>query len=503
MSVVAQARIGRLDRPIEPQPPGTFRCLIVGAGAAGRAIARDLRHCPEYGLWPIGFVDDGRAARGAFRLPVVGGAAELDRLIREQEADAVVIAIPSLSAQRIRQLAREAARSGAMVRFLPSFGAAIERDARVHDLRHLRINELLGRPERHVVRPETHAYLQGRRVLVTGAGGSIGSELCRQLRSMDPSRLYLLDHDETNLQRLQLELTGESLLDSDDLVIADVRDRSRMAQLFAQLRPEVVFHAAAHKHLPLLERHVCEGVKSNVLGTLNVAQAALEARTERLILISTDKAADPSSVLGATKRIAEMVLQAHSGIGADLSSVRFGNVLGSRGSLLSILAEQIENGDEITITDPLAERYFMTIEEAAGLVVEAGSMADGATTFVLDMGEPVLILDLLRGYARQFNLDPDRLPVRYTGLRPGEKLRESVIGTGEHLEPTPHPKVRAIVQRPLPERFSYHLDCLLRCAADNRPEETSRYLHALIPEYLPAAELVSSVPDRSLYADDF
>ena len=485
------------------QPHGSLRCLVVGAGAAGRTLARDLRRCPDLGLWPIGFLDDDPHARGAGGLPVLGTTAEIDRLAVIHGADVVLIAIPSLPARSIRRLAETAARSGAAVRFLPSFGAALEREAHMHDLRHLRVNELLGRPETRVVRPQSRAYIEGRRVLVTGAGGSIGSELCRQVRALGPEALFLLDHDESNLQRVQMELTGESLLDSDELLIADVRDGERIRQLFSTHRPQVVFHAAAHKHLPLLERHPSEGVKSNVLGTRLLLEAALEFGSERLILISTDKAADPVSVLGATKRLAEMVLQARTGMGTRLASVRFGNVLGSRGSLLSILAEQMEKGDDITVTDPQVSRYFMTIEEAAGLVVEAGGMAEDAETFVLDMGEPIQVLDLVRNYAMQSHLDPDALPIRYTGLRPGEKLRETLVSHGETILATSHPKINAVAPLPVSPSFSHDLERLLRSAQANRIDEVRQCLGALVPEYEPSLGKTSASLAPALYADDY
>src|SRR5215470_12299153 len=235
--------------------------------------------------------------------------------------------------------------------------------------------------------PPCSAALSGARVLVTGAGGSIGQELCRQIRGHGPSALHMLDHDESNLHGLQLGLDGEALLDSHEVIIADIRDAARIRQVIASARPDVVFHAAAHKHLPLLELHPCEAVKSNVLGTQNVVRGALEAGAGRLVLISTDKAADPRSVLGATKRLAEMIVQASAGGPARVCSVRFGNVLGSRGSFLSVVAEQVERGDPVTVTDPEATRFFMTVEEAVGLVLASAPMAEYGETFVLDMGE--------------------------------------------------------------------------------------------------------------------
>jgi FlaA1/EpsC-like NDP-sugar epimerase len=473
------------DAASEPRP-GALRCVVVGIGDAGQTVARDLRRIPELGLWPVGFVDDGGRRPDISGIPVLGPVAELDRAVLAAGADVVVLAIPGLPGREIRLIAQAAARAGVGVRYLPSLGGALVRDTRVPDLRRVRVHELLGRAEARVVRPRSRAFIEGKRVLVTGAGGSIGSELCRQLRGLDPGALFLLDHDESNLHRLQLELTGKALLDSSDLLVADIRDADRLRQLFRDLLPDIVFHAAAHKHLPLLERHPCEGVKSNVLGTRNLVEAALDVGCERLILVSTDKAAEPVSVLGATKRLAEMVLQEHAGMRTRLASVRFGNVLGSRGSLLSILAAQIESGDDITVTHPDVTRYFMTVEEAAGLVIEAATMAQAAETFVLDMGEPVRILDLVRRYAMQCDLDPDELPIRFTGLRPGEKLVETLVGPGEERMTTSHPRIQEIRPAPLPERFPYHLERLMRAARGNRIGELRGCLRDLIPDYMPS-----------------
>jgi len=342
-------------------------------------------------------------------------------------------------------------------------------------------------------------------VIVTGAGGSIGSELCRQIKRYGPSALYLLDHDESNLHRLQMKLEGQALLDNDELIIADIRDQGRIHQIFRSIRPEVVFHAAAHKHLPLLERHPSEGVKSNVLGTKNLVGAALETGVERFILISTDKAADPVSILGATKRIAEMVVQSRVGGATRFASVRFGNVLGSRGSFLTVLSEQIENGDEITVTHPDVTRFFMTVEEAVGLVIEAASMADTGQTFVLDMGEPVRIVDLVHTYATQMHVRPERLRIRFTGLRSGEKLYEELFSKSEERVATAHPKIMSTVPRPLPADFADRLDALLFAAGANRPaHEIKRFLAFVLPEYHAPVESANGNGHTLYpYPDDF
>jgi FlaA1/EpsC-like NDP-sugar epimerase len=302
-----------------------------------------------------------------------------------------------------------------------------------------------------------------------------------------------------------MQLEGQALLDNDDLIIADIRDAGRIHQIFRAVRPEVVFHAAAHKHLPLLERHPAEGVKSNVLGTKTLVGAALESGVERFILISTDKAADPVSILGATKRIAEMIVQLRAGGATKFASVRFGNVLGSRGSFLAVLSEQIEKGDVVTVTHPDVTRFFMTVEEAVGLVIEAASMAEAGETFVLDMGAPVRIVDLVHSYATQMHLDASKLEIRFTGLRQGEKLNEDLFGKSEERTPTLHPKITATVPRAIASDFADRLDALLFAASANRPPyEIKRYLSLVLPEYSPPHEAPSQNGHFAyIYPDDF
>jgi FlaA1/EpsC-like NDP-sugar epimerase len=473
-----------------PSPNGSrrtpLRGLLVGGGHAGRAMAQSLRRVPDYGILPVGFLDDDPMKRQVAGLPVLGRIADLAEVATSCRADAALVTIPSLPHRRIDEIASMALSVGLTVRYLPSFVSALERDARLTDLRSVRVDGLLGRDEVHVVRPASRSIVAGRRVLVTGAGGSIGSELCRQIDRFGPVALYMVDHDESNLHRLQLDLTGQGLLDSDDIIIADIRDRGRVRQLLSDLRPEVVFHAAAHKHLPLLERHPCEGVKSNVAGTQNVVEAAVDTGVERFILISTDKAADPSSVLGATKRLAEMVVRSYAGRGTQMASVRFGNVLGSRGSLLSVLRSQIESGGDITITHPDVTRFFMTVEEAVGLVVEAAAMADGGDVFVLDMGEPVRIVDLVHNFADQLHLRTGELVIRFTGLRPGEKLDEALVSDDEQRELTAHPKIwRSRASLEAPRDFGELLRELYRASEVNDQLEVRRLLGRLVPGYRP------------------
>jgi FlaA1/EpsC-like NDP-sugar epimerase len=476
--------------------------LLVGAGSAARTLMRDLRNCRDYGLCPVGLLDDDPGILSVFGTPVLGALADLRQVVRDHHIQAVIIAIPSLPPAKLSLLIRAAADTGAHVRYLPSFLSALERAARAADMRTVSYSDLLGRAERRVLEPSVQEMLAGARVLVTGAGGSIGQELCRQIRSHDPASLHMLDHDESNMHTLQLELNGRALLDSAEIIIADIRDETRIRQVFRAVRPDVVFHAAAHKHLPLLEQHPGEGVKTNVLGTQNVARAAAECGTRRLLLISTDKAAEPRSILGATKRLAEMIVQGCANDQMHACSVRFGNVLGSRGSLLTVVRDQIERGEPVTVTDPQVTRFFMTVEEAVGLVLSAAPMGEFGETFVLDMGEPVRIVDLVHRYAEQLRV-PD-VEIRFTGLRPGEKLHETLFSQFEKPLPTVNPAISATRPGRLPDDFTSSLDQLYANAADGDDDLVRTQLGDLVPEYhhandQPAAAMALASP----YADEF
>jgi FlaA1/EpsC-like NDP-sugar epimerase len=495
---------GRATSPVRRGVP----TLIVGAGQAGTSLARDLHRVTSFGLNPVGFLDDDPRKQGRrYRsTPVLGSVDDLEETLERTGAEVVVIAIPSMSSNDIHALARRAALHGARVRHLPPFLAALQREIAGSDMRDLQVGSLIGRDEMRVVSPGARAAITGKRVLVTGAGGSIGSELCRQVYAFGPSDLVMLDHDESNLHRLHLELWGEASMDADSVVVADIRDRERIHQIFREHRPQVVFHAAALKHLPVLERHPCEGVKSNVLGTENLVEAAIAHDAERFVLISTDKAANPTSVLGATKRLGELVLQAHAGSPTVLSAVRFGNVLGSRGSLLHVIREQLANGSQVTVTDPEVTRFFMTIEEAVGLVLETARMAEQTATYVLDMGEPVKIVELVENFARLLSIPS--IDFRFTGLRPGEKLNEELFGDGEERVPTVHARISMALPPMRARGFRARLQDLYDAAGHNRPDEVFELLGDLVPEYARSAQRPPTqrqpvLTGGSLYPDDY
>jgi FlaA1/EpsC-like NDP-sugar epimerase len=477
-----------------------LRTIVVGAGEAGVALARDLHRVSSFGLEPVGFLDDDTTKQGRRYggRRVLGTLADLEEVLDGHRIDVVVVAIPSMPSHEVRQLGLRAAALGATVLHLPPFLSALQRQIAGTDMRALQVGPLIGRPEMHVVSRHARQAIAGKRVLVTGAGGSIGSELCRQVHGFGPEQLIMLDHDESNLHRTQLELWGEALMDAENTVVADIRDSERLYQLFRDHRPQIVFHAAALKHLPVLERHPCEGVKSNVRGTQNLVEAAIAHDVERFVLISTDKAANPTSVLGATKRLAELVLESQQPATTVLTAVRFGNVLGSRGSLLHVVRDQLASGAPVTITHPDVSRFFMTIEEAVGLVLEAARMSHGSATYVLDMGEPVRIVDLVNNFAALLNIRD--VQVRYTGLRPGEKLTEELFGAGEEAVPTDHPRISMTAAPPPPTGFQAGLRELYDAAAHNRPDEVFGHLRRLVPEYSPSPGLVSA---GAPYPDDF
>jgi FlaA1/EpsC-like NDP-sugar epimerase len=427
-----------LDRWTRSQELDRQPVIVMGAGEGGlQAVTAMLKAGPYE---PVGLLDDDPKLRN-LRLKgvrVLGDRTALAEVAERTGAVALVIAIPSASGEVIRDLAVRADRAGLQTLILPPVSDLL--GGGVGDIRPLTEADLLGRRELSLDIDSVAGYLTGKRVLVTGAGGSIGSELCRQIHRFAPASLVMLDRDESALQAVQVSIEGRGLLDSRDLVVACIRDKHRMSEVFDEHRPEVVFHAAALKHLPLLEMHPDEGWKSNVWGTQNLLEVAGKFDVERFVNISTDKAADASSVLGRTKRVAEQ-LTSFAGKTQDGTylSVRFGNVLGSRGSVLPLFREQINQGGPVTVTHPEVTRFFMTIPEACELVIQAGALANhDGKVLVLDMGEPVRIADLAR---RLINESGKRVEIQYTGLRPGEKLHEVLFSPDEHAEVSEHPLI--------------------------------------------------------------
>jgi FlaA1/EpsC-like NDP-sugar epimerase len=424
--------------------------LVVGAGDAGRDLVVSMLRDPDATWNPVGLLDDDPSKRH-LRLrgvPVVGDTRRIDELVESTQAEVVIVAIPSASAKTVARISQAARATGADVKVLPSTSELLRDHVGIRDIRDINLVDVLGRNQVDTDVDAIAGYLTGRKVLVTGAGGSIGSELCRQISRFGPSELIMLDRDESALHALQLSLTGRALLDTSEVVLCDIRDRETVVQIFLARRPEVVFHAAALKHLPMLEQYPAEAVKTNVVGTQNVLEAADRARVDRLVNISTDKAANPSSVLGYSKRVAERLTAAHASTAhGTYLSVRFGNVLGSRGSVLTAFARQIAGGGPVTVTHPQVTRYFMTVEEACQLVVQAGAIGRPGEALVLDMGEPIKIVDVAR---ELIALQDGSVEIEFTGLREGEKLHEDLFGEGEPRDVRPwHPLVSHVPVSPV------------------------------------------------------
>jgi FlaA1/EpsC-like NDP-sugar epimerase len=432
---------------------GAQHTLIVGAGQTGERLIRELQRQPERGYRPICLVDDDRARQGLsiHGVPVRGSLDDIPLVVAANNIDLIVIAIPNLSGPTLRRIVDRCHQTEARIVVAPALDQYLDNGASELLLRELRIEDLLGREIVEIDVVACKEYLTGATVLVTGAAGSIGSELCRQLVALGPMRLVLLDNNESGLFDLALELGRGSVRPEVIGCPCDVTGVARVDAVFGQYRPTVVFHAAAFKHVPLMEAHPEEAVRVNVSGTRHLAEAALRYGTERMVLISTDKAVYPSSVMGATKRVAELVVQSLTERGPTrFCAVRFGNVLGSRGSVVPTFARQIEWGGPVTVTDPEASRYMIAVPEAARLIIQAGSFAEPRAIYILEMGDEVRILDLATKMIRFRGLRVGSdIPIVFTGLRPGEKLREELSTADEATGPTAHPGILKITSPPV------------------------------------------------------
>lgn len=428
----------------------TKRVMIIGAGEAGGILIQELRNHPKRGLMPVCFIDDdinkkGRRLNG---IPVVGTRNDIVHFCISKKIDQIIIAIPSIKKEALNSIVDECKKTKCEIKIVPFVNQIQTIEGNVSDLlvkrmRDVDIEDLLGRDEISLDNKEIIKYIKDKIVLVTGGGGSIGSELCRQIANYEPKQLVILDIYENNIYDIQNEL--KSKLPNLNLVtlIASVRDRETIFKIFEKYKPNIVFHAAAHKHVPLMEDSPKEAVKNNVFGALNVVQASDKYKVERFVQISTDKAVNPTNVMGATKRLCEMIVQTYAKISkTNFVAVRFGNVLGSNGSVIPLFKKQIAQGGPVTVTHPDIIRYFMTIPEAVQLVLEAGSMAKGGEIFVLDMGEPVKIDKLARDLIKLSGFEPDEdIKIVYSGLRPGEKLYEELLMAEEGINKTSHNKI--------------------------------------------------------------
>ncbi|HET8762880.1 MAG TPA: nucleoside-diphosphate sugar epimerase/dehydratase [Gemmatimonadales bacterium] len=496
--VCAPRALAKRRANVRSEPAGETdgeAALIVGAGTAGEIIAKELLANPKLQLRLAGFVDDDPGKRHLLlcNRPVLGSIADLPQILASRRITQMIIAMPGAPGSVVRTLIRIANAAGVHARTVPGLFEIISERVSVSALRKVEIQDLLRRAPVHTDLEAVRAVVAGRTVMVTGAGGSIGSELCRQLARLEPGRLLLLGHGENSIYEIQAGLHEAFPALETVPLIADVRDRPRMHELLARLRPQVIFHAAAHKHVPMMERNVAEAILNNVEGTASLVQAAIDAGTERFVLISTDKAVRPCSVMGTTKRIAEMIVQ-HAGTvhHREFVAVRFGNVLGSRGSVVPAFLRQIQAGGPVTVTHPDMRRYFMTIPEATQLVLQAGALGRPGNVFVLDMGEQVRIADLAADMIRLSGLEPNvDIEIRYSGIRPGERLAEEILFTGESVELTAHPKVLRATNEHLPANVQRLVAALVDAAMAQQPEEV---LRGLLDELVSGSPAVPVAP---------
>ena len=484
MRLIAESQASGVKRPA-----GRVRnVLVVGAGDAGALVVREMQKNPQLSLRPIGYLDDEQAKQKhqIYSIPVIGKLADLDHVLNTRPVDEVIIAIPSAGGRMVRMVTDICRLNGVPSRSMPGIYELLGGKVSVSRLREVDITDLLRREPVQIQNELIGASLSGKRVLVTGAGGSIGREICLQIARWGPSELVLLGHGENSIFEALLDLQDNYPSLPLQPVIADIRDLPRLLTIMKNHRPQVIFHTAAHKHVPLMEANVEEAVTNNIIGTRNVVEAAGACDVERLVMISSDKAIRPVSVMGATKRVAEMiVLDAAFRTGRAYSIVRFGNVLGSRGSVVPLFKRQIAHGGPVTITHPDMKRYFMTIPEAVHLVLQAAAMGQGGEVFLLNMGQQVRILDLAEDLIRLSGLEPGKdIEIDFTGIRPGEKLSEDLWDEGMRYQPTAHPEIFRVEEEetvPAASSLQQTVDELLRLAQDGEKVAILDLLDATIP----------------------
>ena len=491
------------DFPLRERYASAQTVLIVGAGEAGMQVARALREDSDKGFKAVGFIDDDPGKQGLTiqGVRVQGTRGEMEKVVAQSQPDEIWIAMPSAPDSVIRETLDQAQQTGLeRIKMVPGNKALLTGIVAIDEMDTVDLEQLLGRETVRIDTPELVDLIRNRTVLVTGASGSIGSEICRQVARLEPSVLLLIDQDETGIYDLHREIAYRYPKVRVKQIVGDVRDAARIDGLFELHRPDVVFHAAAYKHVPLMEDHPDQAVITNVFGTKIVAEAARRWNADKFVLISTDKAVNPTSVMGATKRAAEVTIR-HIGAGSttDFVAVRFGNVLGSRGSVVPVFRDQIARGGPVTVTDPEMVRYFMTIPEAVSLVLQAGTVGENGQVLVLDMGEPVKIVDLARQVIRMSGFEPDRdIPIVFTGIRPGEKLFEDILSAEEGTNSTHYDRifVANVSDRMTGEELRAGLDSLERAAINGRYGELRGCLQRVVPTYSQPA-LVGPVAVRA------
>jgi FlaA1/EpsC-like NDP-sugar epimerase len=494
-AVIGASRISwRLlrDYGLNHQTATCRKVLIVGAGDAGAILAREIHQNPNLNLKAVGFIDDDRKKQHMILggIPVLGNRRLIPDLVKELEINEIIIAMPSVDGQCLREIVDIACQSNARVRILPGIYDSAQTGL-ISRVRGVQMEDLLRRKPVRTNIEEIAGYIQGKSVLITGAGGSIGSELCRQALAMKPSRLIMVDNCENNLFDIDMELRNKNSGVEIHPELIDVKNRDRLETAFRKYCPQVVFHAAAYKHVPMMELHPEEAFTNNVIGTRNMAELADRYKTRVFIMVSTDKAVNPTSVMGASKRLSELVVKDFNRISkTKYAAVRFGNVLGSRGSVIPTFLKQIEAGGPVTVTHPEMRRYFMTIPEAVALILQAGALAEGGEIFVLDMGQMVKIDDLARDLITLTGRKPDiDIPIVYTGIRPGEKLYEELFSDRENMAATKHERI-FISKKEMDEAYIDVNKTILAFARSglHNPTDVLDLITNLLPEYQPGGE---------------
>ncbi|MGN0299327.1 MAG: polysaccharide biosynthesis protein [Lachnospiraceae bacterium] len=468
------------------------RTMIVGAGAAGDMIVREMKNSQYLNREIPCIVDDDKKKQGTYLqgIRVMGGTEKIPELVEKYNIEEIVIAIPTLSAQDKKALLEICQETSRKIMILPGIYQLVNKDVSVSMLREVEINDLLGRPPVQLEMEEIMDYVRGKVILVTGGGGSIGSEICRQVALHHPKQLIILDIYENNAYDIRNELLKEHPELNLQVLIGSVRNQKRIDSIFENYHPEIIFHAAAHKHVPLMEDSPNESIKNNVLGTYLVARAADAYHAKKMVLISTDKAVRPTNIMGASKRICELVIQSFAQSSeTEFAAVRFGNVLGSNGSVVPLFRKQIAEGGPVTVTHPDIIRYFMTIPEAVNLVLQCGALAKGGEIFILDMGEPVKILDLATKMIRLSGLTPEKdIRIEFTGLRPGEKLYEELLLSLDNLKETSNKRIFVAQQTPVNEVWIQKKVQQLVANAFDEAADIRNQVRELVPEYIPQSQ---------------
>lgn len=471
------------------------RVLIVGAGEAGNMIVRELFKRPELKKMPVGVVDDDKNKQGkcVYDVPVLGTIDDVEQIVKNHCIDEIIICIANINPKRKREIINICKKTDAKIKTIPGIYEIIDEKVNITKFRDVQIEDLLGREPIKMNLDDMNGIIKDKIIMVTGGGGSIGSELCRQIVKYEPKQLVLIDIYENNAYDIQQEIKRHFPEIDLKVLIASVRDEHKMDKIFEQYRPEIVFHAAAHKHVPLMEDSPCEAIKNNVFGTQNVVNLSDKYNVKKFVLISTDKAVNPTNIMGATKRCCEMIVQTKNKTSkTEFVAVRFGNVLGSNGSVVPLFKKQIEEGGPVTVTHEEVTRFFMTIPEAVSLVLQASAMAKGGEIFVLDMGEPVKIIDLARNLIKLSGFEPNvDIKIEVTGLRPGEKLYEEVLMDEEGLQKTSNNQIR--IGRPIEidkAEFKKELNILKRVADNDQDEKVDLIMKSIVPTYVRREEVV-------------